>query len=184
MIGKAPEISFTSESDEVLYSDHPITCVDHSFLKLLKLRAAANPRKRIRLCSHPSPEDRLHEMLIVHHREAYVPPHIHRNKSESYHLIEGSLDIVLFDDEGTPQTHIPLTAQPPGFFYYRLSDERFHTVLPTSEWVVFHETTNGPFRREECQNASWAPALDAGEAVQQAYIKMLRKEIEQTHESR
>jgi cupin fold WbuC family metalloprotein len=174
MILKPAQTSFNIESEEVLYTDQPITCVDHAFLQLLKTRASNTARKRIRLCTHPNPEDALHEMLIVLHRDTYVPPHAHRNKSESYHMIEGTLDIVLFQEDGRPQTIIPMTAAKEGIFYYRLSDERFHTVLPGSEWVVFHETTNGPFRRDETLYASWAPDNADDPERQQSYLQGLR----------
>ena len=45
-------------------------------------------------------------------------------------------------------------------FYHRLADAWFHTVIPTSEMVVFHETTNGPFRRQDTIFAPWSPPED------------------------
>ncbi len=173
MIARPPPPTFSTESQEVLYTDRAITCIDREFLDELKSMAGATKRKRIRICAHPDSEDTLHEMLIVLHRDTYVPPHAHHNKSESYHMIEGALDIVLFDDAGTPQTVVPLSADK-GIFYYRLSEPRFHTVLPGSEWVVFHETTNGPFRRDETTYAAWAPGNGDAAASQQAYLDKLR----------
>jgi hypothetical protein len=43
-------------------------------------------------------------------------------------------------------------------FYYRLAAPWYHTLLVSSEFLVFHEVTNGPFRREETVLAPWAPA--------------------------
>ena len=59
-----------------------------------------HPRSRIRLCAHPDVNDTLHEMLIVHEKGTYVRPHKHLNKTESVHIIEGSVDVVIFDDDG------------------------------------------------------------------------------------
>ena len=118
-----------------------------------------NARRRLRLCAHPDSEDRLHEMLIVHMQGAYVPPHKHLNKSESFHIIDGMLKVFLFDDEGrvteTIQMGEPASGQ---VFFYRLASPRYHSVLPQSEFVVFHEVTNGPFDHQDTLIAPWAPA--------------------------
>jgi cupin fold WbuC family metalloprotein len=171
---KSIKTTFEIESEEVLYTDQKTTCVDRQFLETLITRAAATKRKRIRLCVHSNPDDNLHEMLIVHHRDTYVPPHAHKNKSESFHMIQGALDIVLFNEDGTPKIAIPLSTDADDYLYYRLSDATFHTVIPRSEWVIFHETTNGPFKREETLFAHYAPNNSADIDLQQAYLAKLR----------
>ena len=40
---------------------------------------------------------------------------------------------------------------------YRLSNELWHMVIPLTEFVIFHETTNGPFIKEETDFSVWAP---------------------------
>ncbi|MBF0382239.1 MAG: WbuC family cupin fold metalloprotein [Magnetococcales bacterium] len=176
---KSTQTTFTVESEEVLYTDQKTTCVDRQFLETLKTRAAATKRKRIRLCVHADPDDNLHEMLIILHKDTYVPPHAHQNKSESFHMIQGALDIVLFNQDGTPKSAIPLSTDGSDYLYYRLSDATFHTVLPRSEWVIFHETTNGPFRREETIFADFAPDNSSSVDNQKSYLAKLRKFIGQ-----
>jgi cupin fold WbuC family metalloprotein len=154
-------MDFIRETDEVYRSRGPITQVTADDIAFLKTRAASNPRRRVRLCAHQDSEDRLHEMLIVHAQAAYVPPHKHLNKSESFHIIEGLLTVFLFSDEGVVVKVIPMGGIGSGrVFYYRLSASFYHTVWPESEFVVFHEVTNGPFDRKDTINASWAPAED------------------------
>lgn len=36
-------------------------------------------------------------MLIVMAKGSYIRPHKHKNKSESFHIIEGLLDVIVFD---------------------------------------------------------------------------------------
>ncbi len=56
--------------------------------------------------------------------------------------------------------------------YYRMPDEVFHTILITSEWLVFHETTAGPFDPSRTSFPDWAPdGSDAGAA--QRYMVQL-----------
>lgn len=149
---------YRSLSPEVLYSEAVITATDRSDIAHFKQLSSRNLRKRIRLCAHGAPDDRLHEMLIVHERGAYVRPHKHPGKSESTHIIEGLVDVVMFDDDGTIGSVIRMGDYASGrIFYYRLAVPVFHTLIIRSDVLVFHETTNGPFDRMDTVFAPWAP---------------------------
>jgi len=146
------------ESPEVLYADERIVTVDAAGISEMRLAADKNERRRIRLCAHRGVEDPLHEMLIVHAKDTYVRPHKHLGKSESFHVIEGEADVVMFDDQGMVTDVIqvgPFSSGRP--FFYRIADPLFHTLLIRSAVLVFHETTRGPFRRTETVFAPWAP---------------------------
>ena len=158
-------------NDEVLYTDDPIVEVGRADIQGLKQAALSNPRRRIRLCGHRDVGATLHEMLIVHARDTYVRPHKHLNKSESFHVVEGVADIVVFDDSGNVTTVVPMGDYASGRkFFYRLSDPCFHTLLITSEFFVFHETTNGPFARTDTVFAPWAPE-DKDEVAGQRFLQ-------------
>ncbi len=154
-------MDFTRETEEVYRSQGPIACVTDADVSFLKTRAAVNARRRVRLCAHPDSSAPLHEMIIVHAQASYVPPHKHLGKSESFHIIEGLLTVVLFREDGTVDRVIPMGDVASGrVFYYRLSASVYHTIVPESGFVVFHEVTNGPFDRKETITAPWAPAED------------------------
>ncbi len=158
-------MKLNKENDEVFRSGGPLTMVTDEDIRFLKERAAKNERRRVRLCAHPGDSDRLHEMLIVHMKDAYVPPHKHVNKSESFHMVEGRLTVFIFDDDGRVTETISMGEVGSGrVFFYRLSSSLYHSVLPESDFVVFHETTNGPFDRRDMIVAPWAPAEGDGEA--------------------
>lgn len=149
---------YRSLNPEVLYTETASTAVDRSDIDRFKQLSSLNPRKRVRLCAHRSPDDRLHEMLIVHERGAYVRPHKHPGKSESTHIIEGMVDVVMFDDDGQIESVIPMGDYASGrVFYYRVAVPVFHTLIIRSDVLVFHETTNGPFDRADTVFAPWAP---------------------------
>ena len=172
-------LHFDEVGEEILYTKDPVTKVDKADIDFLKTRAITNRRRRIRLCAHPDVGDSLHEMLIVHHAGNYVPPHKHPGKSESFHMVEGVLKIVLFRDDGAISEIITLDASgSEGFFYYRLSVSLYHTVIPISEVVVFHETTNGPFHREDMLIPEWAPVDSEDETVIKEYMIRLNKNID------
>jgi len=154
------------QNPEVLYSKDGITTIDKAGIDLLKQLSARNPRKRARLCAHLDPTERLHEMLIVHERGAYVRPHRHPGKTESTHIIDGLVDVVVFDDSGQVDSVIHMGDYASGrTFYYRMAVPVFHTLIIRSEALVFHETTNGPFDRKDSVFAPWAPQDDDTEDI-------------------
>src|SRR2546428_13766383 len=105
-------------------------------------------------------------MLIVHTFNTYVRPHKHVGKSESFHVIEGDVDVVIFADDGQVSDVIEMGSFQSGRpFFYRIADPLYHTLLIRSPVLVFHETTSGPFKREETVFAAWAPDDSQREAV-------------------
>lgn len=145
-------------NDEVFYTDEAVPKMDKSGLEFLKQEALKNPRKRIRLCTHRGTNDRVHEMFIVHMRDTYIRPHKHLGKSESFFVIDGEVDVVLFNEEGLATEKIHMSSPGSGeIFYYRIDEPVFHTLLIRSKMLCFKEVTAGPFRREDTVFAVWAP---------------------------
>lgn len=146
---------------EVLYSDESVVKVNYQDIKQLKEQAELNERKRIRLCTHKNIEDRIHEMLIIHTKDIYVRPHKHIDKSESFHVIEGVADVVIFDPAGKVTEVIQMGGYSSTHtFYVRISSSNYHMLIIRSDFLVFHETTNGPFRKTDTIFAPWAPDED------------------------
>lgn len=164
-------------SEEVLVAEGPIVAIGADDIEELKRASLSTARRRIRVCTHPGDDDRLHEMLIVHAAGAYVRPHKHVGKSESMHVLEGEADVVFFDDGGEVSEVVPLGPYgSPRRFYYRVDTPIFHTLLIHSDFLVFHEVTNGPFRREESVFAPWAPE-EADPAACDAFLERLGESI-------
>ena len=169
---------FREHNAEVLYAEDPVVQVDREDVEFLVSRASQNTRKRIRLCAHRSVNDKLHEMLIVHARDCYVRPHKHTAKSESFHIISGVVDIVLFDEAAKIIEVVPMGDYSTGRkFFYRLADPYYHTLLIQSDFVIFHEITNGPFDRADTIFAPWAP-LETDAAAVDAFMKELARTVE------
>lgn len=165
----------TEHSPEVLIAAEPVVTVNRADVDRLCARALRNARRRMRLCTHPSNDSKVHEMLIVHTPETYVRPHKHLDKSESFHIIKGSADVIIFSDTGSIQQIISMGDYASGrIFYYRLSEPLFHSLVITSDVLIFHEATNGPFVRSETVFAPWAPDESDTLAVQK-FIERLKK---------
>ncbi len=164
-------------NDEVFIAQDPIVQVDQAQMAALKTQAARNPRHRARLCSHKDNADRLHEMLIVLTGAVYIRPHKHLNKAESFHVVEGSAIVIFFDESGAIQEVIHVGDAASGRpFYFRNDDPRYHTQIITSDFLAFHETTNGPFNRADTIFAPWSPE-ETDTAACAAFVEKLRREV-------
>ena len=145
-------------NEEVFYFEDPIVRMGRRELQFLMEKVGSNERRRVRLCAHRSVEDPVHEMFVTLTKESYIRPHKHLTKSESFHIIEGSMDLVVFDDGGRVTERVRLgDYRSGGEFYFRFDKPSFHTLVIRSETLLFHETTSGPFRKEETLFAPWAP---------------------------
>ncbi len=151
-----------------------------SDLDELKAKALAAPLKRARINLHEHLTDRVQEMVIAEHRSTYVRPHRHPGRLESFHVIEGSLTVVLFDDAGRVTQTVRLAAARPLASFgvpilYRQREPHWHTLLIESEFAVIHEVVEGPFPYET-EWAPWAPAADWPHMAE-AYMAELRRKI-------
>lgn len=145
-------------NQEVYFVSDPDAKVGRLDIEFLKGKAVDNARKRVRVCAHKTMGDAVHEMILVLARDAYVMPHKHLKKVESYHIIEGIADSILFDEDGNITAITRMGDYASGLMlYYRTAEPSYHTFLIRSDFLVFHETTNGPFERSETIPAPWAP---------------------------
>lgn len=160
-------------NDEVFVALDPIVKVGGEELAFLKRQALANQRRRARICAHKSNDDAVHEMVIAISVDSYIHPHKHIGKSESFHIVEGEVDVVVFDDAGEIVEIIELgDASTERNFFYRLSESAFHTLLVRTNFLVVHEVTNGPFLREKTVLASFAPPEERT-AEAKEYVKQI-----------
>jgi cupin fold WbuC family metalloprotein len=163
-------------AEGVFYSSHPLPLVSRDVIEILKTSARENSRRRARFCAHPTPESEQHDMLIVSHRDTYVAPHRHLEKSETFIVLEGKADIMLFDDKGGLEKIVKMGSAASGRpFFYRMPARKFHSLSIESELLVFLESTKGPFRAGESENAPWAPSPTAA-AEGRAYIAALLRQ--------
>lgn len=125
--------------------------------------AATSPRQRMNYNFHSDPADNPHRFLNVLLRGTYIRPHRHLvpPKSESFLVLEGMADVLVFDDRGNITARYRLGAEsseghlwgvdiPPGLW---------HTILPRSARVVCFETKPGPWiPAHDKEFAGWSPA--------------------------
>ena len=125
-----------------------------------------------RICSHSNNKAKIHEMFIFHKKGAYVRPHRHLNKLESFYLISGQVSIIFFDNYGKPTKVIKMGDYRSGkTFYYKLFKSCFHTVLIEKD-VLFHEVTSGPFEKNKTIYAKWSPDENNKDEVKKYLLKL------------
>ena len=116
-------------------------------------------------------------MFIVHPKGAYVRPHKHINKIESMLVIDGEVDYIMFDDNGKVDNIVKMgdfdTKKP---FYQTIRKDKFHTLIIQSEWLVFLEVTQGPFKKEDTIFADWSPIDGEKEEVIE-FMEKVKKSI-------
>lgn len=166
-------LHLTKINDEVYVAADEIVRLDRQAVEFIRDCALRNPRGRARICAHKDSSDNLHEMLIGIAPGSYVRPHRHHGKVESFHLIEGSADIVILSEQGGVEDVIELA--PNANFYYRLDSPRYHTLLISSPVLVIHEITNGPFDPAQTDWAAFSPVEGSAESA--SYTSQLRQKV-------
>jgi cupin fold WbuC family metalloprotein len=170
-------MTLVRKSPEVFLAEGPIAAVGPAEISALKAAVEASPKRRARINAHPDGDDTLHEMIIAIDSSSYIRPHKHPGKSEAFHIVEGEVDIVVFNDSGDIERVVELG--PPGGqrpFYYRMSNAFFHTLIIRSDLLVVHEITNGPFRPGASVFADFAPE-DGDTAQATAYQAELVRRV-------
>ena len=168
---------FKEVNEEVLYAEAHIAKLGREDIDYLKARVQKNSRKRIRLCLHQSVEDSVHEMFVVLTRDAYIRPHKHLNKAESFYIVEGTVDAAFFDDDGRLVDVVQMgDYRSARRFYYRLPDPLYHAPFVTSDVLVFYEATRGPFNRADTIYAPWAPEENDSDNARK-FVNQLEKTI-------
>ena len=165
------------KNSEVYHSKENFFSLSKEDISTLISLAKDTTRGRVRYCSHSSDQEVLHEMFIVHPKDAYIRPHKHLDKIESMLVIDGEVDYIIFDDNGKVDNIIKMgdfeTKKP---FYQTIRKDKFHTLKIKSEWLVFLEITQGPFNRKDTVFADWSPIEGEKEKVIE-FMEKVKKSI-------
>jgi cupin fold WbuC family metalloprotein len=165
---------FRQVSPEVYYAPAGLVVIDDETIAWLIARAIEQPRMRTRICLHEEPGSLVHNMLIVHHRTAYVRPHRHFNRSETLTVVQGEARAYTYSADGTIDRVMPLGPVGSGrAAIYSMPLGRFHNLIIDSDWLVFQETTAGPFDATSSEFAPWSP-VDADVAAVAGFMERLR----------
>jgi UDP-glucose 4-epimerase len=127
-------------------------------IDFIKSQAAQSVKRRARIRFHKELDAPVQEMIIAARSDGYIIPHKHDLKSESFQMIEGEMDVLIFNEGGALTEVIEMGGDVFNRkIYCRIPENLFHTIIIRSECAIFLEVTDGPFRKEETIVAPWAP---------------------------
>lgn len=135
----------------IIQNKKNICYFNFSLINRLKKKAMISKIKRSRILVHLTKKSKVHEMIIALMKNSHVPPHQHpKNKSESYFIIEGTMDLHIYNNKGKKIKSISMgdyKSQKP--FYYRMSHGgHWHMPVATSKFCIYHEVFSGPFEKK------------------------------------
>ena len=114
--------------------------------------AEKSPQKRARLCCHNGKHDYLQEMFIVLARGVDLQKSCHLNKDESITILQGKGSLSFFNEDKTIRKAFILsspTENKKRIFFARINRFLPHQVKVFSKFLVFHESTTGPFYKSD-----------------------------------
>ena len=153
-----------------------VTLISGSLFDTVTALASASPRLRMNHNFHSGPTDNPHRFLNVLLLGTYIRPHRHLSppKPESFLVLEGMADVILFDDRGAIAVRHRLGADSPEgrLWGIDLPPGVWHTIVPRTARVVCFEVKPGPWTAaNDKEFAGWAPAENDPAAA--AYCRAL-----------
>ncbi|WP_186498488.1 WbuC family cupin fold metalloprotein [Synechococcus sp. A15-24] len=132
-------------AEGVFHVTGPILCLTDEMIDALLVECSSASKKRARINFHPSNKSNVQEMIVALHKSTQIDPHRHLNKSESFHVIQGDVSVAILKEETFEPVQLIHLSAGSSHCYYRLNEPLYHLVVPMTEFVVMHETTEGPF---------------------------------------
>lgn len=108
---------------------------------------------------------------------SYMKPHLHpgKEKTERMHLIRGSFELLIFNDDGKIIERDLITREKKD--YVAIPPFTWHTYIMKSDITIIYETMMGVYHPSTWKKlAPWAP--DEGSVEAYAYLDKLRNKNE------
>jgi cupin fold WbuC family metalloprotein len=150
---------FTRDEDALttsLYATAGSSFVDSGDVAELK-RISAIDGQSSRYNLHASPASSLHSMVILQPFGAYRKPKKHLGKPKIYHIVDGEMVVVIFEEDGSVRAAHHLASDK--VLVIHVEADCYHTNMALTPQAVYHEVTVGPFERASADRvfASFAP---------------------------
>jgi cupin fold WbuC family metalloprotein len=129
--------------------------LNSKLLNFLIFNAKKNITGKCRICFHDNPKSSLHEMIIIHTKKSYVPPHKHIKNPESMNVILGKADLLIFNSRGKIKKKVAISNNDDGIKYYRIDKNVYHSLIIKSQYFIFQEVTKGPFVKKNMIIPTW-----------------------------
>jgi len=121
-------------------------------------KAQASERRRAHLTLHSGPQDPVQRFFVTAVEGTYFRPHRHAAKAELAIVLEGEMDLLTFDEQGTviERTRVGSGAE---HFGFETPAGTWHTLIVVTPTASFLEVKQGPYDPATASEfAPWAPA--------------------------
>ena len=157
---KAKSKSFFFKKENTVFNKKFISFLESNYLKY---------KKDIRICMHKNTSDRHHDMIILQQKKIFYLPHKHLNKGETYHIIKGKMMCVLFYNNGKIKSKYIISKNE----IFRTPLNTFHTMVPLTNYVIYHESKTGPFLKKS--DSIFPPWVNKFKKSKQEILKFKKK---------
>jgi cupin fold WbuC family metalloprotein len=143
--------------------------------------ASASQRRRMNHNFHSGAGDNPHRFLNVLMLGTYIRPHRHSvpPKTESFVVLEGAADVIIFDEPGVPTNRYRLgtETQDGRLWGIDIASGIWHTIVARSPRAVCFEVKPGPWEPgSDKEFADWAPAEADPSAAE--FLEALQKRVD------
>jgi 8-oxo-dGTP diphosphatase len=138
--------NIVKKNERVYYSKNNIFNISKKHLYFFLFLSQIRNIKVSRICLHKDDDSNLHEMYMFHSCPSSVGPLKQNKESISYHIIDGLLEISTQDENkkiilGSDSFENEALSKS-----YRLKPNEFRIVESKSDYCIFLEVNNGPFK--------------------------------------
>ena len=152
-----PPLTMKRLTDHSFIADTPVVSVGRDEIEFLKAEMHRSNIGGISLTLNSDPESSLRETIQLRRQHRYVRPQ-RLAHDQSIHVLEGTGDVVFFDDRGSIAKSVPVGSNGSGRdFYVRLPARTFHFVLVHSDILVTHDVEGCAVGQQEGEYAAWSP---------------------------
>ena len=133
---------------------------DKSLFSELKQKAINSERKRAHMNLHTSYDEAIQKTVIALAKGTYIPPHFHRHghQKELFTLLEGSVKVVFFNEDGSIADILTLCNEG----MVEVLPFSIHTVVCLSDTALAMEVKSGPFIADDCKEVlDWSIAEES-----------------------
>ena len=136
------------------YLNKPFIKIDSNISNFIKIFSKENNECDLRVCVHKDLKSIHHDMIILHQKKNFYPPHISNFTSDTFIVLDGKLAIFVFNKDGGIIASTILKKNE----MFRVPKSKFHCVLPLSKVSIFYEMRKGPFKKINTILLPWAPS--------------------------
>ena len=139
-------LKLKKKNNHVYYAqDYPFLFQWNDINKLIELAREKSVHK-LRVCLHKEDKAMVHEMIIMLLKPQRINPHKQEKTTISYHVLEGTAELKLYNDNGKVKYSMNLSSRKSGIQHVRLEANKFRSIRSISNSFVYLEIANGPFR--------------------------------------